>query len=85
LLAVIWNVSQLLCLCIRGKQFPKSSWLALIELCIFTLLITATTAFLGVNRPHDEEQTFGFSAVEGWLGMFAGYVFFSTYFDVLLT
>jgi ABC-type transport system involved in cytochrome c biogenesis permease subunit len=77
LLAALWNLSQLICLCVRGRQYPKSSWLAVIELCIFTLLIVATAAFLGENRPHDEKQPFGFSAVEGWLGMFARYIFFS--------
>jgi hypothetical protein len=78
LLAVIWNILQLFCLCIRGRQYPGSAWLAFIEMCIFILLISATTAFLGVNRPHNEKQAFGFSAIEGWMGMFSGCVSHST-------
>lgn len=43
------------------------------------LLIISISVFLGLNRPHDEEQIFGWSAIEGWLGIFTRQAFPSAF------
>jgi len=67
---VTWNFSQLIYLSIRGSQFLRPNILALVELVVFAILLTAFAVFL-VQHKEKAGRKYSQVAAEGWPGLFS--------------